>query len=201
MITGDIERNNALADLSEEDLKFTLERKKKMYETMPADVSKSINVKALYDLLEIYKLKETMLHAALRCDPLHEGVGATNAESFRTKSRVRRTLGVLRKVARNVLHPYDDYTLSDNVAKEDMWESHLIFQKATATYADYTNVILQRLSEIHKTLTRLCQFMETIIFTRLDAETILRISGYVESCRLMTDEVQGTLRMLSGFST
>src|SRR5690242_14634433 len=105
LLTEDDARNSALADLIEDDMLETSMLKKDLYSRLPD----SIDVKKLYDLLEIQVIMTKMLCDIFRSHMnvlLHD---LPEIDIWRIKEKLKRTLTITRRKCADILHNYDGY--------------------------------------------------------------------------------------------
>ena len=146
--------------------------------------------------MEILKLKEEMVIKTFRLNLTYPGSVTNGAELFRMSARMKQALSIMRERCRDLSHPYDDYNLLNSTSKPELWDHHPSFSGSSPN--EYILVFLQRLSDIHKTLSRLCIFMEPVIWARQDAQTTLSVSTYLQRTRDIHEQVIDTVRILGG---
>jgi hypothetical protein len=208
LLTEDDVRNSTIADMIEEDMLETSLLKKNLYNRLPD----SIDVKKLYDLLEIQVIMTKMLCDFFRShmNVLHRDL--PEIDIWRIKEKLKRTLTVTRRNCADLLHNYDGYVFGDTLRKLDLWEDHPVLRDAKPQ--KWNNHFLNRISDIHRHMYRLCLVLEDILLLqnqqlksvdnkgRDNQDHIANINSLgkiTEACRTIHKEVKDYIRLVDSF--
>lgn len=208
LLTADDIRNNAIADLLEDDLHLYVATKKQLYSTLPDTF---VYKKQLYDNLEFRKISEQMLFDVFRSNMNVLTTTLPDIDNWRIKDKLKRMLTVMRRKSQDFIYPHDDdWNFSDKLNKSDLWEGHDSFTAKDGTPSQMNSVLLNRLSDVHKHVYKIAETCELRIYernicltnpdkSRMSDETISMIDNVgkmTESLRSINKELKEYIRLV-----
>jgi hypothetical protein len=188
LLTEDAARNRMLADLLANEQKRDAAMKLEVYGTLPA----SAQHKALYDLVDLEKSMITVVVDILRADYNVLNTNLPDIDHWRLQEKAKRLLSMLKSLAERLVHPYQEERYAELIRDAQKWDVSTLHSPAA-----WNDLILMRVSDIHRHVTRLVDNVRVTIPYGQDAETLASIGTFLESWRAIAREVKDYTRLVS----
>lgn len=189
LLTEDAARNRTLADLLASEQKRDIAMKTRLYDSLPA----AAQHKAFYDLLELEKSMTGVLVDIFRADYNVLNTSLPEIDHWRLQEKAKRLLAIMKSKGESLVHPYQEESYLEMFREARKWGDW----PKVPTPSEWNDIILGRVSDLHRHVSGLIDNVRTALHFGEDAETIASVVTFLEAWRAMAREVKDYTRLVS----
>jgi hypothetical protein len=146
----------------------------------------------LYDLLDLEKALTSTLCDVLRADYNVLTTSLPKIDHWRLEEKAKRLLAIIHTKAKTLTHAYSDSSFATLLADGDKWG-----ESEVNVPSEWNDLVLARVSDVHKHVTRFVDNVRVSVHIGEDAETINSIGSFLEAWRTIGREVKEYARLVS----